>query len=511
MLQRRSSALLRTAGIFGGRAIYPCLDEAQTLAQFGDLVQRHDLDQPNADDLQVTAILHLSIAVLSILEDFHSSGHDDSTPGWTRFLKASHLLDHATAMGVGNTATIQACTMKAIYLTYAEKFNMAYNAVGQAVQLCYLVGLHDQPKNGKPLSPFEAHMRQRVFWTTYCLEKNIAFARGLRLPYLIRDSDINIQVPPCATDDEQREEMQYLDDVQAFSDYLHSTVQATRLSTEIWDCMLCPNAKRPVDEDKVMAIDAKLQNILDRLPDYLSLERRSQAASQQQRQRYLQGSLRRISRRARILFLCMAWLQSQRTNYFRLQMRRKELHAGRFWRRDRRTCLDIADKTVATVYEFYFSPVAEPLDRYSCAIYLLEAVSVLAAVLLDDNVDRDCLVQASTSFTRALGVLRTTAAGLRLARSSLKRMEQTIAAAETVARSIDLSSNDTAVDPACDAATSSTIEFDAFGQPCTQRQNKASSIDPFLFHEPLEMELWAALDSTNEMVNSTTEQLLLNL
>lgn len=77
---------------------------------------------------------------------------------------------------------------------YADKGNAAYSIIGQACRSCFLAGLHQQSSSSwRAYTPFEIHMRQRIFWTVYFLDRRISLS--CCRPYSIRESDIDIEQP----------------------------------------------------------------------------------------------------------------------------------------------------------------------------------------------------------------------------------------------------------------------------------------------------------------------------
>ncbi len=80
---------------------------------------------------------------------------------------------------------------------FADKPNAAYNTIGAAGRLCFQLGLHQQ-SSWRSHTPFEIHMRQRIFWTLYFLDRSISLSCGR--PYCIREADIDIEQPLYLSD-----------------------------------------------------------------------------------------------------------------------------------------------------------------------------------------------------------------------------------------------------------------------------------------------------------------------
>lgn len=244
--------------------IDPCLNESQTLAQLHSYVTDQETDaEPNIDTVQFVALIHLIEAWLAILETDCTVA--DELPGWDRLQQASHLLAHTAWLADGNILTIQCLIVKALYLLFALEYRASYSAVGEAVRICYLIGLHAQPRHADS-SPFEMHIRQRTFWSLYCLERKVS--QSCRAPYLIRDSEIQIDLPACLDDKliGGSEQLPDEDPDLLSIPYLRSTVKWARLSGETWDKVFCINAPRPVEEEVMVTMDAKIENLRRRFP-----------------------------------------------------------------------------------------------------------------------------------------------------------------------------------------------------------------------------------------------------
>lgn len=174
----------------------------------------------------------------------------DSTnvPAWEEFCRAESILTHLTWLGNGNMLTIQCLLIKARYLLYIEKADSAYDTMSRIVCLCFKLGLHDQPKWSDSVTPFETVMRQRIFWTIFYLERNIAFNCGA--PYLIRESDFNVDLPKNLEDSRMfpGEPLPPENMERSNGAYLSGAVKWGRLCSEIWDTVFGVNAIKPTSE-----------------------------------------------------------------------------------------------------------------------------------------------------------------------------------------------------------------------------------------------------------------------
>lgn len=249
---------------------HPSLNENEFRAQmesfFADSPAK--LPMPSGDRYQFAVLLNLLHAEAEIL-----GGHCDessSIPAWDVFCRAESTLNRIVWLGNGNIWTVQCLLVKARYLLYMERSDSAYDTIGQAVRLCIQLGLHNQD-NWKSYSPFGIVMRQRLFWSVYYLERDLAVNSGT--PYLLRDSDFNVDLPPDLDDHMMfpgkplPEEMP----MQSSSPYLRAIAQWGKLSDEVWDKIFGLHAQKPTNRELVATIDARILYVASELPPHLQL------------------------------------------------------------------------------------------------------------------------------------------------------------------------------------------------------------------------------------------------
>ncbi|KAJ4298829.1 hypothetical protein N0V90_004071 [Kalmusia sp. IMI 367209] len=151
----------------------------------------------------------------------------NKSPGWQWFRAADDIVGKRKLSG-----QVDLCL--AVYLTYADKANAAYGVIGIACRLCFQAGLHQQ-SSWRTYTPFDIHMRQRIFWTVYFLDRRISLSCGR--PYGIRESDIDIEQPAYLYDKEIHPDQPLPDpDISRSSNmYLNCMVCWARLASEVWD------------------------------------------------------------------------------------------------------------------------------------------------------------------------------------------------------------------------------------------------------------------------------------
>ena len=85
---------------------------------------------------------------------------------------------------------IRIIAMFAIYNLRSPKGLGAWTYTGLAMRQCIEQGLHRPPPTHLPL--LEREMRRRLFWTCYCLDRQVSIILGR--PFAISDRDIDVEV-----------------------------------------------------------------------------------------------------------------------------------------------------------------------------------------------------------------------------------------------------------------------------------------------------------------------------
>lgn len=233
-----------------------------------------NLTNPGKDTLQFAAIAWSIVAQMSALEDPNHDDHEKSSvAGWEAHCHSTHLLSHTTELGRGDLATIQCMMLQACYLFTATVacHEAAYSVVAQAVRLCHQIGLHNQT-SWQDCSPFETHMRQRVFWAIYALDRNIS--QACKVPYLMRDSEIDVDLPLRVDDDQLGTSEELPEECPAISvvSYQHEMVRCSRLVSDVWDNVAGVKASKTLDPEFIAIMDARILYLTSTLPPSLRLE-----------------------------------------------------------------------------------------------------------------------------------------------------------------------------------------------------------------------------------------------
>ena len=245
--------------------LYPCLNENWFRTQLKTLQQGKN-DYGSADRAQLIALTNLIYSEVQIL--VRDCTESDRIPALLEFTRADQILSDLTWLGNGNMLTIHCLLVKARYLLYIEKCASAYETMGRVVHLCYRLGLNNQDVWEKA-SPFDRVMRQRLFWTVFYLERKIALLAGA--PYLVQQSDINVDLPPALDDQLMMPDRPLPNEATGNSSvpYLVTAVKWGKLSSEIWDTVFGVHAQRPTSPEYVAATDALIGYTIKQMPAHL--------------------------------------------------------------------------------------------------------------------------------------------------------------------------------------------------------------------------------------------------
>ncbi|KAH7303853.1 fungal-specific transcription factor domain-containing protein [Stachybotrys elegans] len=144
-------------------------------------------------DVYEIAALHLVYAIGGrFLEtagqtgQFHSDQHCE---------KAMLQLDAIVRMHAG-LRSIQILILLSLYNLRSPRGPGAWKFAGLAMRQCIEMGLHRQTHMKWPLID---EMRRRVFWTCYCLDRQVSIILGR--PFSISDRDIDVELPTDIDED----------------------------------------------------------------------------------------------------------------------------------------------------------------------------------------------------------------------------------------------------------------------------------------------------------------------
>ncbi|KAF2641039.1 hypothetical protein P280DRAFT_300354 [Massarina eburnea CBS 473.64] len=132
-----------------------------------------------------------------------------------------------------------------------------------ACRLCFQSGLHQQ-SSWRNHTPFEIHMRQRVFWTAYFFDRRISLSCGR--PYCIRESDIDMEQPTylCDRDVHPDHPLPEPDIYRSSVVYLISMICWGRLAADVWDGHFAATIlKRGAEGENALILDARIRQWIE--------------------------------------------------------------------------------------------------------------------------------------------------------------------------------------------------------------------------------------------------------
>lgn len=107
------------------------------------------------------------------------------------FLSYDEAIDsvqHAFSQPV-SMQTLQAALSVQLFLVSMLRFNAASRLGGLIIRMALQMGLHRCPQRYSSFSPAQRELRQRVFYSLYCIDRFICQSTGL--PLSLRDDDID--------------------------------------------------------------------------------------------------------------------------------------------------------------------------------------------------------------------------------------------------------------------------------------------------------------------------------
>ncbi|KAH6988330.1 fungal-specific transcription factor domain-containing protein [Ilyonectria sp. MPI-CAGE-AT-0026] len=368
---------------------YPCLEETVFNDQFARYAHSPYLKEVTLERIQFIILSQLLLAKVSILEDFCDD--DKNIPGWSRFLRAHHLMNHIIQDRKADLTTIQCLVLKSLYLLYLERADSAYDEMGTAVRLIFQLRLHDQ-SSWTDLSESDMALRKRLIYSIYTLERNISHHLGS--PSRIDDRQINVDLPNAASEP-----------------YLVAAVKWSRLLSEIWTATSCPQAPE-ITQEFIAMTEAKITVMLANLPEQLQWSTTAFVVSGYERYPHV------VTRQAIVMHL--------RSNYLRLVMRARDPTTLKFASPAFRIAADVAISTIEAMHAYHNSPTKQNPERYTIVTYLPTAMAALSTVIWEPQCDPPLLANATNAFEKSVELLESISSGFRLGCRLFERLQTPI-------------------------------------------------------------------------------------
>ncbi|KAF2732549.1 hypothetical protein EJ04DRAFT_513823 [Polyplosphaeria fusca] len=247
---------------------FPCVNEAEFRIRSGKMLAS---SAANGNDVAFLA-LHYAIFALTDLSSMTTPSALSSQPlGWRWIDMANNIVDKRQITGHGDMTLLQFLTNEVIYFIFADLPNSAYNTMGLVCRIGFQFGFH-QESRWRDCTPFEVHMRRRIFWTICVLDRRLALSCGR--PHGIRDSDHDVEQPSLIHDKDlhPNQLLPNQDNYRSANVCLNTMASWAKLAGEVWDHVFSASAARKgVSRENAADLDAQLKTLTETVLFSLSL------------------------------------------------------------------------------------------------------------------------------------------------------------------------------------------------------------------------------------------------
>lgn len=396
-------------------AHYPCINEVHFRSQFAAFLANDPSCMSKTMSIQFAALLNFMVAVAKALHD--TCTLDNYEPGWKEFYRAEKLLSHVNWLEKASIMTIQTLLIKTSYCLYISRFNAAYDTMGTAVRLCFQLGLHNEPSWGQNCNTYDRTYRQRIFWSIYCLNLNVAQNCGV--PDLMRESDFDVDRPKCVDDRMLYPNCPPVPEVHKVSPvpYLLQIIKSSNLASEIWDAMFGVRAKRPVSRDFIESADRRAIELSRDTPSFLQWPPSTDSENQDPKPGWMVNQ-------SFILYL--------RLRALRMLLRREEMVSLRYEKRTAELCIEIATEMVNAVDLSYSTNMPRRSERFGYALHLTGAIVPMICVIVRRDNTEELVLPAIHLLDRSLRIMEAISYGLSFARRTLYQLRRPIRVARDI-------------------------------------------------------------------------------
>ncbi|KAF2870375.1 fungal-specific transcription factor domain-containing protein [Massariosphaeria phaeospora] len=373
----------------------PCVNEAEYRARNERMLLASVV---HASEASFLALNYIMFACSDFLADMAPPDTQSKPPGWQWLELADEIIGKRTVRGQGDLCLLQCLIYEASYLTYADKPNAAYNVIGLACRLVFQFSLHRQ-SSWRGCSPFQVHMRQRIFWTVYVADRHIALSCAR--PYGLRDSDIDVGQPAFIYDKNllPGESLPEPDLSRSANMYLSHMIYCGKIMGDMWDQVFAAAVEHEVDDEHAVALHARIMYWSETVSPTISLLPLD---------RVLEAQL-----------LWQSIVMRTRRNQLLLLLRRRSMVSLDYDAPTGRLCGGLAMNTIKCI-KAHFAEAKHPgPHRFHITTALGGAVLTLSALLLRDLAPiglHDNLEAYIEAFGDALTMLHDLALCLQIAR-----------------------------------------------------------------------------------------------
>lgn len=392
---------------------HPCLNEGDFRARSARMLGMSPLDGRESCFLALHLIL---FACADILREVSEPDDSRPSPASKWYQAADDLVGKSKFHGLGDLSLIQFLIFEAFYLTHDDRPNAAYNIAGLACRLCYQFGLHQQSRWDENESSYNTHMKQRILWTTYFVDRRIALSCGR--PFGMNDSDIAVQFPSYIDDKELRSDapLPRPNLETSFLPYMACMVSFARFSGEIWEKVFSASASNAdALNEEIAVLDTRISHWASHILPSIPLLPPSD-----------QPTVRHIRQHI---------LVHTRVAHLRLLLRRRLMVSLTYSAQDGRLCGDLAMEIVSMISQRRSEAAEASSFRFHMAVSLSGALLILGTLLcrrLSELGLQDNYPAYAESFRQGLALLRELGTGLFAARRVLDDLKETISFVTTL-------------------------------------------------------------------------------
>ncbi|KAK4895750.1 hypothetical protein LTR27_006232 [Elasticomyces elasticus] len=379
---------------------HPCVNEAAFRSRSERMLARREVQK---NETCFLALHYVMFALADILRDVLLLEKRALPLGRRWYKHADDLVGKIKYSGHGDLSLLQYLVFEALYLTHEDRPNAAYNIAGLICRLCFQFGLHQQSRWPEDAHTYGRHMKERIFWTAYFVDRRIALSCGR--PYGMNDRDIDVDLPAHIADKDL-----YLDQPLPAANpetssmvYLTCMIAFAKFSGEVWDNMFsAASTAQGFDarqSEMATVLDAKIRYWLDAVLPGLPILPFTFTPSKQHLRQQL--------------------LVSTRFAQLRLLLRRRLMTSLTYAAHDAEFSGALANDIVSKIAQLSEEATQPSSFRFHMAASLGGALLVLSTLLyrpLDGIGLQDSRDGFADSFQVALSLLRQLATGLLAAR-----------------------------------------------------------------------------------------------
>lgn len=168
-------------------SVFPFLHAPKTL-QILELISLDGINTLPA----AQAVIVRSIVSISLADSRQSSASNSAIPPELVFRDAENLASQVefALIEPASLQNLQALLAAQLFLVSQLRFNFASRLGGLILRMALHLGLHRCPSRYCNFNGQEAQIRQRVFWSIYCIERMLC--QSLGLPLDIQDDDVDV-------------------------------------------------------------------------------------------------------------------------------------------------------------------------------------------------------------------------------------------------------------------------------------------------------------------------------